>query len=73
MYDVFEIFSICIKDFDLYRPTRIDDNAAQELSMILDAFASTGTNRAARTFASELSFFIRESLADEKSIWVLGV
>jgi len=73
MDEVYKVFTLCIKGFDLYRPIFIDDRTAKQLSTMLDAFASTTTKRSASRFASDLSYFIRESVADEKCLWMLGV
>jgi hypothetical protein len=70
---VYKVFALCIENFNLYCPILIDHQMAREVSMMLDGFASTGSKEAARKFASELSLFMRESIAEEKFIWMLGV
>lgn len=73
MYEVYDLFSMTVERFDLYRPILLSAESVTQVSGLLDGFASSNPSHAASGFAVELSWFLAESAKEGRSIWMLGV
>jgi|GEM_PF-5734041 len=73
MCAVRDVFSVCIEGFDLYCPILIEPKKAKELSAMLDTASATKLDDSVRSFAQELSFFLKDVGEREDPMWLLGV